>query len=156
MSDEKKPFAEAKWNLAADGSEWAGLHVGGICTLTDDDADVSALRDLAERINAAVDQREAKLRGAMLRGLNALDDAHRLHASGAIALRATIEGMADAIRAMSEALDGTGPAYVPAAELAAEREKTRGVWALLSDVVQEGGLAGERATELIRALGLRA
>jgi hypothetical protein len=114
-----------------------------------------ALPSVAAAINAAVEQREAKL-------VAALRNIDKLFAGAAEAPPDQFfEFNPEALRRMHkhvrEALAGTGPEYVPASELHAEREKTRGTWMVLFDALHEsGGVITPAHRQLMEALGLKA
>lgn len=129
------------------------LRVGGLFVCSD--ADEKAVADLAARINRRVEQREARLVAALRRAYDHLDCSYRCasNSAGISAVECDC-GADEAITIAAEALRGCGD-YVPRAELEAERERTRGAWALLADELNTGGPASERAAECMRALGLK-
>lgn len=156
MSDEKpKPLARIE-RQREHNHDRLHLFVAGRFVASEPVGEVlgepEALPRLCDAINAAVDQREARLRVAAKEFIAASDevflDADRCG-------RDDRRRWAAAQHALEEALGGAGPDYVPAAALEAERAKTRGLWAVLNDVAHEGGLASERAAECMRALGMR-
>ena len=106
---------------------------------------------LVEFLNAAhkkaVEAREARLVAALREVVQFSDTAW-----GNTEPWPRFNRIADACRA---ALSGHGD-YVPRAELEAERERTRGVWAVLADIANTGGLGSDEARELMRVLGIEA
>jgi len=146
MSEEAKPFAEAR-----DGR----LVVAGVTVNYAPNGDTYPMKaqrfgELAAVINAAVEAREAKLREPLRQLLATRADALRF---SDVAEHAAFVRALDACRA---ALGPNPPEYVPASELAAAKAKLEGHWAPLADIVNEGGLAGDRAAVLMEALGLEA
>lgn len=157
---EEKPFAEAREDeltalqLCLDGFYWPSVRLSP-----------GSARTLADALNVRVAQREARLRGALKQVLDALDEAHELHASGAVAMRATVAAMADAIRAGSAALGPNPPDYVPRAALVEAEAKVKALQAvndLINDVLGDDRLHLQNAREVaaqaaahLEAAGLR-
>ena len=160
MSDEKpKPFAvavetgsrdmlgESLWaiQLADERVLWSGISPA--------EHSEPYARASAERLNAAVAQREAKLRAALRRS------AHSEHKGEPCWCWQSPDanGHANHCLELRAALGPNPPDYVPASELHAEREKTRGTWAVLFDALHEsGGVITPAHRQLMEALGLKA
>ena len=142
MSDDKpKPFAEA---IEDEDYEFR-LHLDGE-PCGDALLSWNAAHAITAALNSRVEQREARLRGA-LQGL-------RPHARAWNGI---------SLELIEAALAGTGPDYVPRAELAkaiaerdAARAKVTDTWGVLFDALQDtGGEIGPVHRQLMAALGLK-
>lgn len=160
MSDEK-PFAVAVEDDDHDNvfQLWVGGHLAAVKSYESAIAVTAAINAAHE---AVVEQRGANLRGAIQalhqRRLNDglcwcfLWPDEQADAESVLAR----DGHGEQCLAARAALGPNPPDYVPASELYAEREKTRGTWGVLFDALYEsGGEIHLAHLRLMEALGLK-
>lgn len=147
MTDQRKPFAETQpcdWNPTNSHEGYSRMVVGGVEV-------GSAVRDLAEEwareINAAVDQREARLVGALRKMVELTERTPLIQLDHRTKLgRAHKEACA--------ALEGHGD-YVPIAELEAERAKVKALQAALDVLDATETMTADVVRAYLEAAGLR-
>lgn len=161
-----KPFAEVRISRCQDGSEDViGIDINGVEWSIGNEHSEEWLVEAAAFLSAAVAEREARLRGALEKLSRQVemhyhpDFSRRFypdHACGECvpggeAVRDDFKcGRHEALAVLA----GGGPDYVPVEKLRAAEAKVSGTWSILADLVHEGGLAGERAAQLMEALKL--
>jgi hypothetical protein len=165
VSDEKKPkpFAEVVTYEQIDGGRGLeGLRVGPETIGVGDYLTLEDVRDVAEVVNAAVEQREAKLRGAFVAlrqsacdAMVAIEHPERTPSAWSVLEKARL----DSLPAFADV--DAGPRYVPAAEhealkaeLAALRQHIAGAWGGLLEGLAEAEQWTTETLALAKALGL--
>lgn len=139
MSDEKKPVATplaivSSTHVVGSTQETWWLCIGGRDVASGDEDE---LRSLAADIESAVEQREAKLRGALALVRPYVENASQRFYDGTQGEERRREARRR-LEVVDAALAGTGPDYVPAeqlrkaeADLAAMRKHIEGTWGVL-------------------------
>lgn len=156
MSDEKpRPFAEVEPDHIHTGGEydWWCVRIGGVAWAH------QMVRGAADKyaadINAAVEQREARLVAALRRLLDAMEmqeqrERGELHVSQPNAIAVWDESQS----AARAALDSHGD-YVPRTELEAEQAKTKALQAAMDVLDGERGMTERVVCEWLEANGLK-
>lgn len=92
---------------------------------------------------------------AALRGLVKAYDARLVDGGVDFRGRVDVDGAGPAWDAAITALEGTDPDVVAELRAQVAKLKAEGPWMVLHDLAEEGGLASERAIEVMKALGMK-
>jgi hypothetical protein len=148
VSDDKpKPFAVMEADPFRD--EWEDLVVAGHRVASHRPAYGGALPDICAAINAAVEQREARLRGALQQVRNILAGCRDM-------VSPTVEvDLSAAANIIIGALGDTGADYVPAEQLRAEQAKVKALQAALDVLDTREGMTAEMVRTYLEGNGLK-